>query len=119
MARHVLRHGPSPQDRCLQDVGLVDGAEPALAGAGRLDGRAGDPLDLALAVDHGVDRLQVAVRERGRLLGLAEVQAARQLAYAHDVDPVGDALVLDRGGGLELLVEETGPDVREEREVLP
>src|SRR5208282_142844 len=70
------------------------------------------------AVDHGVHGLEVAVRQLRRLLGLAEVEAAGELADAHDVDPAGYALALYRGRGGKLGVEQAGPDVREEGEML-
>jgi hypothetical protein len=55
-----------PQDRRLEHVGLVDQRDVPTAGPGGRDGDVGDPLDLGAAVDHGVDRLDVAaLRSRG------------------------------------------------------
>ena len=58
-----------------------------------------------------------AVGQRRRLLRLAEVNAAGQLADAHDVDAVGNSLGLERGSVGELAVEQAGAEIGEKGEV--
>ena len=65
-----------------------------------------DALDLAGLVNHGVDCLLFAVFEGGGGFGLTEVDAAGEFADADDVDPVGDAVVLERRGFSQLRVEQ-------------
>ena len=56
-------------------------------------GDADDALDLGFAVDFGVDAAPAAVGHRLDPARLAEIDAARQLAHDHQVEP-GDELAL-------------------------
>ena len=103
----VFGHDLAPEHGGFENVGLVDGADALAAGLGGVDGDLGDALDFAGLVDHGIDGLLFAVFKRGGGLGLAEVDAAGKLADADDVDAVGDALLLERGGIGQLRVKQT------------
>ena len=83
--------GLAPQDGGFEHVGLIDGAHATPTGAGGDGGDFGDALDLAGFVNHGVGGLLLTVFEGYGGLGLAEVDAAGELADADDIDPVGDA----------------------------
>jgi hypothetical protein len=118
MLREIRNHGLAPEHRRFQHIGLVDRAD-ALAARARGDrGDLGDAFDLRGLVDHRVDRLLLAIGQRDRGLRLAEINAARQLADADDVDAVRNALRLERRGVDQVLVEQTGADVGEETEGL-
>jgi hypothetical protein len=107
----------APEDGGLEDVGLVDQGDVLAAGARGGDGDVGDAFDLRLAVDHGIDRFDVAAVD---LLGglRSEVEAAGELADADHVDAVGDAVRADGRGVDEVLQQQAGADVGVEREVL-
>ena len=68
-------------------------------GAGEIEGDAGDALDLVGGIDLGVDGALLAVLERHDLLGLAEIDAARQLAQDQDVEPFDDLALQGRSLG--------------------
>src|SRR5262249_30441410 len=70
---------------------------PRAALAGHVEADPGDALDLARGVGHRVDRARAAVREALDAPGLAEVEAARQLADDHEIGPL-DHLPLERRG---------------------
>ena len=61
-----------PENARLHDVLLVDGVHLLAAGAGKVEGDAGDAVDLVGLVDLGVDGALLAVAEIGDLLGLAD-----------------------------------------------
>ena len=69
-----------------------------LAGAGQLEGDAGDPLDLEGVVDLRVDAALLAVAEVDDFLGLAEIDAAGEFTDDQDVEAFDDVL-LERGRG--------------------
>jgi len=70
---NVFRDGLAPEDRRLEHVALSTEQSfflRARAGGDRGDG---DALDLALAVNHRVDRLDVTVGQGGGLFRQAEI----------------------------------------------
>src|SRR5690606_21335951 len=81
-----------------------------------LEGEPDDAADLVLVVDEGVEAEALAVADVAAL-GLAEVDAARELTDEEQVD-VLRALGLERRGVLEAGDHLHGADVREEAEVL-
>ena len=99
-----MRHHLAPQYGGGEHVGLVDGGHFAAAHPGRFERYLGDALDLEAMVDLGVERLLGGTFPFAPL-GLAEVDAAGQLAHAGDVE----AAIRDVGTqGGELL--QTGVD---------
>ena len=66
-----------------------------LALAREIEGDGGDALDLVSVVDLRVDRALLSLAEIDDLLGLAEIDAAGELAHDHDVEAV-DQLALER-----------------------
>ena len=89
----------------------------ALALAREIEGDGGDALDLVGVVDLGIDGALLAVAEIGDGLGLAEIDAAGQLAHDHDVEAV-DQVALERGGVGERLIADGGAEIGEQLEVL-
>ncbi len=65
------------------------------------------------AVDHGIDGDRLAVFLMAAL-GLAEVEAAGELADAEDIEAAGDDRLLDRGGVGELGEADRGAEIGEE-----
>ncbi len=106
--------GGAPELRDLEDVGLVDGGELLAALAGELEGDAGDADDLVAGVAHGVDGLAGSLVPPA---GLAEVEAAEELADEEDVDAFGDLGAEGRVGG-EGGVGDGGAEVGEAAELL-
>ena len=86
--------------------------------AREVEGDAGDALDLVRRIDLGIDGALLAILERDDLLGLAEINPARQLAHDHDVEAF-DQLALQRGGIGQRRIADGGAQVGEEPEVLP
>ena len=72
----------TPVARGFQHVGLVHGDELFLAALGKVEGDAGDTLDLILGVAHGVVGLMAGFVDGARL---AEVEAAEQFAHDHQI----------------------------------
>ena len=105
---------PAPEHGGFEHVGFVHRADFFAARLGGDGGDLGDALDLGGFVNHRVDGLLFAVFEQRGGLGLAEVDAAGQLANADDVDAVGDAGGLERRGVGEIRIQQTGADVRKE-----
>ena len=96
-----LVDGGAPELRALEDVGLVDLSEFLAALAGEVEGDAGDADDFVFGVAHGVDGFAGLFVPRA---GLAEVEAAEELAHEEDVDALGDfgtewRVVGERGEG--------------------
>ena len=90
-------HRLAPEDAGFKHIGLVDQRDlfaPQLRG---LEGDMGHPLDLARFIDHRVDGPFAELEGEG-VLGLAEVEAAGQLAHDEDVEAAGNPLALDRRG---------------------
>ncbi len=117
--REVPRHGLAPEDARSRGRWPCPPSRRVRCARSRGDGRDfGDALDLAGLVNHRVDRLTVAVLERGGGLGLAEINAAGQLADAHDVDAVGDAFDLQRRRVDQFGIKQTGAEVGEKVEGL-
>ena len=85
--------------------------------AGEVEGDRGDALDLVSVVDLGIDGALLAVAELGDGLGLAEIDAAGQLAHDHDVEAV-DPVALERGGVGERRIADRGPEIGEQLEIL-
>ena len=106
-----------PEDARLHHVALLHRADAVVAHAGQLEGDGGDALDLVGVVDLGVDGALLAVAEVADLLGLAEVDAAGQLADDQDVEAL-DQLALERGEVGERVEALGGAQVGEELEVL-
>ena len=85
--------------------------------ARQLEGDARDALDLVGVVDLGVDGALLAVAEIGDGLGLAEIDAAGELAQDDDVEPVHH-LALEARGFRQRRIADRRADVGEERELL-
>ena len=85
--------------------------------ARQLEGDAGDALDLVRGVDLRVDGALLAVLQRDDLLGLAEIDAAGQLAHDQDVEAL-DELALQRGGVGERRIADGRAQVGEQAEIL-
>ena len=88
---------------------------PALAG--KVEGDAGDPLDLARGVDGRVDGALLAVFERHDLLRFAEIGAAGQLAQDQDIQPL-DQLALQARRLGQRRIADRGAQVGEEIKLL-
>ena len=88
-----------PQHARLHDVALFRRGHLVAAGAGQLEGDAGDALDLVGVVDLRVDGALLAVAEVDDLLRLAEIDAAGQLAHDQDVEPLDDLALQRRSVG--------------------
>ena len=101
-------HGPAPQLRRLEHVGLVHREQPLAARPREQERHARHPLHFADAVLHRVERRLAVGRDAARL---AEVEPAEQLA---DDDQVGArrALRLEGRGVLEPLPRARRPQVR-------
>jgi hypothetical protein len=82
-----------------------------------VEGDARDALDLAGRVDLRVDAALLAVVEGDDLLRLAEVNAARELAYDDDVEPL-DHLALQRRRVGQGRVADRGPEIGKQPEIL-
>src|SRR5205807_5698720 len=86
-----LGHHLAPEPAGGEHVLLVDAADAAATAACELERDPGDPPDLLLGVDAGVDGASL----RGSALAplrTAEVQPARQLANDHEIDADDDLL---------------------------
>ncbi len=83
----------------------------------QLEGHRGDALDLVGFVDLRIDGALLSVAEVDDLLGLAEIDAAGQLAHDHDVEAV-DQLALQRRGVGERGITDRGAQIGEQLEVL-
>ena len=109
---HQAGRNVPPEPGGLQNVGLVDRAEPALAFSRQLRGDADDALDLAHAVDAKVTRrIVVSVL-------CAEVDTPGQLPDDHDID-VCQQFRLQRRRVLELGDDLNGPQVCEHAQFCP
>ena len=84
---------------------------------GELEGDAGDALDLVGVVDLRVDGALLAVAEIGDGLGLAEIDAAGQLADDDDVEAL-DQLALERRGIGERRIADRRTQIGEQAEIL-
>ncbi len=109
---HPRRH-LAPQLGAFQDVGLIHGADPAVALAGNVAGDADDAFDLMLGIDHGVETLALATLQGAHPARLAEVDVAGQLAHDEDIEP-GDDLGLEGRGLRQLRIEDGRAQVGEE-----
>ncbi len=87
----------APEQAGLEHVGLVDDGDELAAQTRGLEADVGDALDLVRVVDHRVDGA-LAGRDALRALGIAEIDAAGQLAHDEDVEAAGDQFRLDRRG---------------------
>src|SRR6185503_17742607 len=87
------------------------------ATARKLEGDGGDALDLVGLVDLRVDCALLAATKILDLLGLAEIDAAGQLAHDHDVEAV-DAVALQRGSVGKSGVTDRRAEIGEELEIL-
>ena len=87
------------------------------ARARQLEGDAGDALDLERVVDLRVDAALLAVAEVDDLLGLAEIDAAGELAHDQYVEAFDDLLLQRRRGG-ERGIADGGPEIGEQLHVL-
>ena len=106
-----------PQHARLHDVPLLHRGHLAPPRPGEVEGDARDPLDLVGVVDLGVDGALLAVAEVADLLGLAEIDAAGELADDQDVEPV-DQLALERRGVGERRIADRRPEIGEELQIL-
>ncbi len=106
-----------PEHAVAHDVALLGGVDLVLALARKVEGDAGDALDLARRVDGRVDGALLAVFEGHHFLRQAEVGAAGELAQDEDVEAF-DELALQRGGFGECRIADGGAEVGEEVEVL-
>ena len=106
-----------PQHAGLHDVALLGGMHQALPLAREVEGDRGDALDLVGVVDLRVDGALLAVAEIGDGLGLAEIDAAGQLAHDHDVEAV-DPVALERGGVGESGIADRRPEIGEQLKIL-
>ncbi len=111
------RHDLVPQDARPHDVALFRRVHLVAPLAREIEGDLGDALDLVRRVDLRVDRALLAVLERDDLLRLAEIDAARELAHDHDVEPF-DELALQRRRIRERRIADRGSEVREQPKVL-
>src|SRR5690625_1099467 len=103
-----------PKDGSLENVCLIDRANLLLAWEGGIDRDLRDSLDFAFAVNHRIDRLDVAVVERDRLFRKPKIKTAGQFADADDVDSVGNPFGFEGRSIEELRIKETWPDICEE-----
>ena len=113
-AGHLL----APQQRRFQDIGLVDGAHPAVSLAGEFEGHATDAQDLTGRVDEGVDTAAFAAAGILDAARLPEVDAAGQFAHDHDVE-ARDDFGLERRGVGEGGIDHRRAQVGEELHLLP
>ncbi len=117
LALCVWRDDLVPQNARLHDVALFHRRHAVLARAGQLEGDARDALDLERVVDLRVDAALLAVAEVDDLLGLAEIDAAGELAHDEDVEAL-DHFLLQRGGCGERRVADGWAQIGEQLEVL-
>ena len=106
-----------PEHAGLHHVALLHRGHLVAALLRQLEGDAADALDLVGVVDLGVDGALLAVAEIGDGLGLAEIDAAGELAQDDDVESV-DHLALERRGFGQRRIADRRPDVGEQAEVL-
>jgi hypothetical protein len=106
-----------PEHAGLHDVALFHRADFVAAGAGQLEGDAGDALDLVGVIDLRVDGALLAVAEIDDFLGLAEIDAAGQLAHDQDIEAL-DQFRLQRGGIGQRRVADRRAQIGEQRHVL-
>ena len=85
--------------------------------ARQFEGDAADALDLVGVVDLRVDAALLAIAEIDNFLGFAEIDAARQFAHDHDVEPV-DQFALQRGGVGERRIADRRTQIGEEAKIL-
>ena len=111
-----LGHHLAPQDGGGEHVGLVDGGDPGLAHPGRFKRYLGDALDLEAVVHLGVEGL-LGGAFPFTPLGLAEIDAAGQLAYAGDVEAAIGDVGTQRGELLQTGVDAGRAQVAEQFEV--
>ena len=88
-----------PEHAGLHHVALVGAGDLIAAPARQVEGDAADALDLESVVDLRVDAALLAVAEVDDLLGLAEIDAAGQLAHDQDVEAFDDLALQRRGVG--------------------
>ena len=88
-----------------------------VARARQLEGDAGDALDLERVVDLRVDAALLAVAEVDDLLGLAEIDAAGELAHDQDVEAL-DHFRLQRRGCRERRIADGRAQIGEKLQVL-
>ena len=112
-----LGHDLLPQDARLHHVVLLARQHLLAARAGEVEGDARDAVDLVGLVDLGVDGTLLAVAELGDLLGLAEIDAARQLPDDEQVEPF-DEFGLERGRSRQRGIADRGPQIGEELQIL-
>ena len=107
----------APEHAGLHHVALVRRGHLVAALAREIEGDAADALDFEGVVDLGVDAALLAVAEIDDLLGLAEIDAAGQLAHDHDVEALDD-FALERGGVGERGVADRRAQIGVEPEIL-
>src|SRR5262249_59927433 len=76
-----------PQYAGLHDIALFHGSQLVASLPREFKADARNPLDLISVVDLGIDGALLSIAEIGDGLGLAEIDAADQLAQNHDVEP--------------------------------
>jgi hypothetical protein len=113
---HLVDH-LVPEHAGLHHVALLHRGEMVAALLRQLEADPRDALDLVGVVDLGVDRALLAVAQIGDGLGLAEIDAAGELAQDDDVEPFHHLALEARGFG-ERRVAHRRPDVGEQAEVL-
>jgi hypothetical protein len=91
-------HSVAPELAHIEHIGLVHAAELAAPLLGLLEAHLGDPVDLVVAVGHGVEGALTGVGLQPALGG-AEIHAAGELAHHQQIHPL-DHLTLE-GGGLD------------------
>ena len=117
LPRHDVRHHLAPQPTRRQHVRLVQTDDPRRRALGEreMPRHARDALNLHARVRLRVPRLAVLLR---RLLALAKVYAAGELAQYGEVDALDDRLFERRGGDEGFRGEEARPQVAERRHFL-
>ena len=85
-----------PELAHIQDIRLIDGAQPPAALPGDIEGHLGDPVHLRTGVGHGVEPAFVTVSFNAPL-GLSEVDPTGEFANHHQVNTV-DHLTLEAAG---------------------
>src|ERR1700716_3890474 len=102
-----------PEHAGLHHVALLHRGDLVAPLARELETDAGNALDLVGVVDLGIDRAFLAVAEIGDGLGLAEIDAAGELAQDDDVESV-DYLALEARSGGERGIADRRTDIGEQ-----
>ena len=113
---HLIDH-LVPEHAGLHHVALFHRGDLVAALARELEGDAGDAFDLVAVVHLGIDGALLSVAEIGDGLGLAEIDAAGELAQDDDIEPVHH-LALEAGGVGERRIADRRADIGEQAELL-